>query len=360
MDPQFWKDKKILVTGHTGFKGSWLSVWLKELGANVIGYSLAPPTNPSLFELANVAEGICSVTGDVRDLDHLKSVSQEYSPEILIHMAAQSLVVESHKDPYGTYTTNLLGTLNILEAVRHSDSIRVVIIITSDKCYKNNEWVWGYREDDSLGGIDPYSNSKACAELITSAYRDSYFKKTNTSFKNVAVATVRAGNVIGGGDWAENRLIPDVMQSLASNNRVTIRNPNSIRPWQFVMEPLDGYLTLAEQLWTHGEEYAEGWNFGPNENDAQTVFQIVEKLGQLWGTHVAWEELHQPYPQEANYLKLDCSKARKKLKWAPKLDLDATLKWVVEWYKSYNNAEDVEKLTKSQVVAYQNLHKSRI
>ena len=360
MDPQFWKDKKILVTGHTGFKGSWLSVWLKELGANVIGYSLAPPTNPSLFELANVAEGMCSITGDVRDIEHLKSVSQKYSPEILIHMAAQSLVVESHKDPYGTYTTNVLGTLNILEAIRHSDSIKVVIIITSDKCYKNNEWVWGYREEDSLGGIDPYSNSKAVAELITSAYRDSYFKKTNTSFKDVAVATVRAGNVIGGGDWAENRLIPDVMQSLASNNRVTIRNPNSIRPWQFVMEPLDGYLTLAEQLWTHGTEYAEGWNFGPNENDAQTVFQIVKKLGQLWGTHVAWEELHQPYPQEANYLKLDCSKARNKLKWAPKLDLDTTLKWVVEWYKSYNNAEDVEKLTKSQVVAYQNLHKSRI
>ena len=360
MDPQFWKDKKILVTGHTGFKGSWLSVWLKELGANVIGYSLAPPTNPSLFELANVAEGMCSITGDVRDIEHLKSVSQKYSPEILIHMAAQSLVVESHKDPYGTYTTNVLGTLNILEAIRHSDSIKVVIIITSDKCYKNNEWVWGYREEDSLGGIDPYSNSKAVAELITSAYRDSYFKKTNTSFKDVAVATVRAGNVIGGGDWAENRLIPDVMQSLASNNRVTIRNPNSIRPWQFVMEPLDGYLTLAEQLWTHGAEYAEGWNFGPNENDAQTVFQIVEKLGQLWGTHVAWEELHQPYPQEANYLKLDCSKARYKLKWAPKLDLDTTLKWVVEWYKSYNNAEDMEKLTKSQVVAYQNLHKSRI
>ena len=360
MDPQFWKDKKILVTGHTGFKGSWLSVWLKELGANVIGYSLAPPTNPSLFELANVAEGMCSITGDVRDIEHLKSVSQKYSPEILIHMAAQSLVVESHKDPYGTYTTNVLGTLNILEAIRHSDSIKVVIIITSDKCYKNNEWVWGYREDDSLGGIDPYSNSKACAELITSAYRDSYFRKTNTSSKNVAVATVRAGNVIGGGDWAENRLIPDVMQSLASNNRVTIRNPNSTRPWQFVMEPLDGYLTLAEQLWTHGAEYAEGWNFGPNENDAQTVFQIVKKLGQLWGTHVAWEELHQPYPQEANYLKLDCSKARYKLKWAPKLDLDTTLKWVVEWYKSYNNAEDMEKLTKSQVVAYQNLHKSRI
>jgi CDP-glucose 4,6-dehydratase len=358
MDLQFWKDKKILLTGHTGFNGSWLSVWLKELGANVIGYSLPPPTNPSLFELANVAQGMCSITGDVRDLDHLKSVSQKYAPEILIHMAAQSLVVKSHKDPYGTYTTNVLGTLNVLETVRHSDSIKVVIIITSDKCYKNNEWVWGYREDDSLGGIDPYSNSKACAELITSAYRDSYFKKANTSFKDVAVATVRAGNVIGGGDWAENRLIPDVMQSLASNNRITIRNPNSIRPWQFVMEPLDGYLTLAERLWSHGAEYAEGWNFGPDESDAQTVSQIVEKLGQLWGTHVAWEELHQPYPQEANYLKLDCSKARKKLKWAPKLDLDTTLKWVVEWYKSYNNAEDVEKLTKSQVVGYQNSYKS--
>jgi CDP-glucose 4,6-dehydratase len=331
-----------------------LSVWLKELGANVIGYSLPSPTNPSLFELANVAKGMCSITGDIRDLDHLQSVSQKYAPEILIHMAAQSLVVHSHKDPYGTYTTNVLGTLNVLETVRHSDSIKVVIIITSDKCYKNNEWVWGYREDDSLGGIDPYSNSKACAELITSTYRGSYFKEANTSFKDIAVATVRAGNVIGGGDWAENRLIPDVMQSLASNNRITIRNPNSIRPWQFVMEPLDGYLTLAERLWTHGVEYAEGWNFGPEESDAQTVSQLVEKLGQLWGTHVAWEAIHQPYPQEANYLKLDCSKARKRLQWVPKLDLDTTLKWVVEWYKSYDNAEDVEKLTKSQVVGYQN------
>jgi CDP-glucose 4,6-dehydratase len=357
MNPQFWKNKNILITGHTGFKGSWLTIWLKSLGANLTGYSLAPPTNPSLFELADVANGMQSITGDVRDLNHLKVALQKHSPEILIHMAAQSLVVKSHEDPHDTYTTNVLGTLNVLEAVRHSDSIKVVIIITSDKCYQNKEWVWGYREYDNLGGIDPYSNSKACAELITSAYRDSYFKKPRPPFKDVAVATVRAGNVIGGGDWAENRLIPDVMQSLINDNQVIIRNPNSIRPWQFVLEPLDGYLTLAERLWTNGPEYAEGWNFGPNENDAQSVSWIVEQLGKLWGTKTTWKELPQPYPHEANYLKLDCSKARQKLKWAPKLNLYTTLQWVVEWYQGCNNNENIETLTKKQIISYQNLSK---
>ena len=357
MTPQFWENKNILVTGHTGFKGSWLSIWLKSLGANLAGYSLPPPTDPSLFELAEVSDGMQSIIGDIRDLDHIKDVFQERSPEILIHMAAQSLVVKSHVDPYDTYTTNVLGTLNVLEAVRHSDSIKAVIIITSDKCYQNKEWVWGYREYDNLGGVDPYSNSKACAELITSAYRDSYFKKPKPPFKDVAVGTVRAGNVIGGGDWAENRLIPDVMQSLANDQQVIIRNPNSIRPWQFVLEPLDGYLTLVERLWTNGAEYAEGWNFGPNENDAQSVSWIVEQLGKLWGTTADWEELPQPYPHEANYLKLDCSKARQKLKWAPKLTLNTTLQWVVEWYQGYDNNENIAALTKNQVTAYQNRNK---
>ena len=355
MTPHFWKNKDLLVTGHTGFKGSWLSIWLKNLGTNLIGYSLPPPTNPSLFELAKVSDGMEHIIGDVRDLDYLKSVLQKHSPEILIHMAAQSLVVKSHEDPHDTYTTNVLGTLNVLEAVRHSDSIKVVIIITSDKCYQNKEWVWGYREYDNLGGIDPYSNSKACAELITSAYRDSYFKKPKPPFKNIAVATVRAGNVIGGGDWAENRLIPDVMQSLISNQQVSIRNPNSIRPWQFVLEPIDGYLTLAEKLWTNGMDYAEGWNFGPSENDAQPVSKIVEQLGHLWGIQADWEELPQPYPHEANYLKLDCSKSRQKLQWAPKLNLATTLKWVVEWYQTYHSGQDVGEMTKNQILRYQGL-----
>ena len=357
MNPQFWENKKILTTGHTGFKGSWLSIWLKSLRANLTGYSLPAPTNPSLFELAEVAKGMHSIVGDVRDLDHIKAVLKKHSPEILIHMAAQSLVVESHEDPHDTYTTNVLGTLNVLEAVRHSDSIKVVVIITSDKCYQNKEWVWGYREYDSLGGIDPYSNSKACAELITSCYRDSYFKQPNPPFKNVSVATVRAGNVIGGGDWAQNRLIPDIMQSLIKKQQVVIRNPNSIRPWQFVLEPLEGYLTLAEQLWANGTKYSEGWNFGPNETDAQSVQWIVEQLGQFWGKKTDWKELPQPYPHEANYLKLDCTKARQRLKWTPRLDLATTLEWVVEWYRGWDNGENVAALTKSQITAYQNLIK---
>ena len=352
MNPQFWENKKILVTGHTGFKGSWLSLWLKSLGANLTGYSLPPPTKPSLFELVNVSDGMQSIEGDIRDLDHIKAVLQKNSPEILIHMAAQSLVVKSHDDPHDTYTTNVLGTLNILEALRHSNSIKAAIIITSDKCYQNKEWVWGYREYDSLGGIDPYSNSKACAELITSAYRDSYFDNLKSS---VSVATVRAGNVIGGGDWAENRLIPDVMQSLISDYQVKIRNPNSVRPWQFVMEPLDGYLTLVEQLWANGTEYAGGWNFGPKENDAQTVSRIVEQLGLLWGKKTDWKELPQPYPHEANYVKLDCSKALQKLGWAPKLSLKTTLQWVVDWYKSYGNNEKLIELTQNQILEYQKI-----
>lgn len=355
MNPIFWKDKNVLVTGHTGFKGSWLSLWLKSLKANVIGYSLKPPTNPSLFELANVANGIESNIGDIRNFELFQSALRNHTPEILIHMAAQSLVVRSHENPHDTYTTNVLGTLNVLEAARTSDSIKVVIIITSDKCYQNKEWVWGYREYDSLGGIDPYSNSKACAELITSAYRDSYFKDANPPFKNVAVATVRAGNVIGGGDWANNRLIPDVMNSLVHNRPVIIRNPNSIRPWQFVLEPLEGYLTVAEKLWNMGRKYAEGWNFGPYENDSQSVSEIVIKLGDLWGTKVEIEELSKPHPYETNYLKLDCSKARQELNWAPKLDLATTLQWVVEWYKGYNENKNIADLTRGQIEAYQNL-----
>lgn len=355
MTSEFWKNKKVALTGHTGFKGSWLSLWLKNLEATLSGYSLPPVSYPSLFELANVADGMRSEIGDIRDLGHVKKFLQEHSPEILIHMAAQALVVKSHESPHETYTTNILGTLNMLEAVRQTDSVRVLVIITSDKCYQNKEWVWGYREEDSLGGNDPYSSSKACAELITNAYRQSYFKKPYSPFKNVAVATARAGNVIGGGDWAMNRLIPDVMRSLANNNQVIIRNPKSIRPWQFVLEPLRGYLDLVEQLWNNGIEYAEEWNFGPNEFEGQSVSWIAERLDKLWGTTLGWKELPQIYPHEASYLRLDCSKANQKLNWVPKLNISTTLEWVVDWYKSYGNNANIEELTMNQIKKYQNL-----
>ncbi len=355
MNPNFWKNKKVMITGHSGFKGSWLSLWLKILEAKVTGYSLPPPTEPSLYDLANVSEDLTSVKGDVRDLDHLKATIKECVPEILIHMAAQSLVVDSHEDPVNTYTTNVVGTINALEAARFSDSIKVVIIITSDKCYQNQEWVWGYREHDPLGGMDPYSNSKACAELITSAYRSSYFKEPEQPYKNVSVASVRAGNVIGGGDWANNRLIPDVMKAFMKNEPVVIRNPGSIRPWQHVLEPLCGYLTLAERLWESGMEYAEGWNFGPRETDAQKVSWVVEQLAHLWGAGTKWTELPQPYPHEAHYLKLDCSKSRQRLGWAPQLDLNESLEWVVKWYQSFNNSQDIREITISQILKYQSL-----
>ena len=358
MNPHFWKNKNILITGHTGFKGSWLSIWLKTLGANITGYALPPPTNPSLFKLAKVCEGMNSIEGDIRDLDRITAVLKKHSPEILIHMAAQPLVVKSYEDPYNTFTTNMLGTLNILEGVRHSESIKTVIIVTSDKCYQNKEWIWGYREHDNLGGIDPYSNSKACAELITSAYRNSYFQKPKSPSKNISVATVRAGNVIGGGDWAQDRLIPDIMNSLFDDSLITIRNPESIRPWQFVLEPLDGYLTLAEQLHANGNEYAESWNFGPNESDAQTVDWIVKKLSALWGSEVSCKVLPQSHPYESKYLKLDCSKAHQKLQWKPKLNLNTTLEWVIEWYRGYCNNSNLKELTEKQIKTYQNLNNS--
>lgn len=366
MNPHFWKNKNILITGHTGFKGSWLSIWLKTLGANITGYSLPPPTNPSLFELAKVFENMNSIEGDVRNLDDVMAAFKKNSPEILIHMAAQPLVVKSYEDPYNTYTTNMLGTLNILEAVRHSESIKTVIIVTSDKCYQNKEWIWGYREHDNLGGIDPYSNSKACAELIASAYRSSFFQKSDPSSKNISVATVRAGNVVGGGDWAEYRLIPDIMSSIITDNLITIRNPESIRPWQFVLEPLDGYLTLAEQLYSNqnnyadsnGNEYAASWNFGPNESDAQTVGWIVKKLRALWGSEVNWKVLPKSHPYESKYLKLDCSKALQKLQWKPKLNLNTTLEWVIEWYRGYCNNINLKELTEKQIKKYQNLNNS--
>jgi CDP-glucose 4,6-dehydratase len=349
MNREFWKDKKVLVTGHTGFKGSWLSLWLQELGADVVGYALSSPTQPSLFEVARVADGMNSIMGDVRDLENLQAVIAEHHPEIVIHMAAQALVRYSYKDPVETYSTNIMGTANTLEAVRHSESVRVVVSITSDKCYDNKEWLWGYREQDPLGGRDPYSSSKGCAELVISAYRNSYFSTDEHQNQCVAVASTRAGNVIGGGDWAKDRLIPDIMIALMEKRPVIIRNPNSIRPWQHVLEPLNGYLCLAEQLWTYGSKFAQAWNFGPASEDDKAVSWIVEYLTRSWGHGARWELDHARHPHEDNYLKLDCSKARSQLGWAPKLSLSTALEWIVEWYRAYQKGEDMRPLTEEQI-----------
>ena len=355
MNSSFWAKRKVLVTGHTGFKGSWLSLWLQRLGANVVGYSLQPPTLPNLFDMANVSEGMVSIPGDVRDLEHLQATLAGHCPEIVIHMAAQPLVRRSYQNPVETYTTNVIGTVNVLEAVRRSQSVRVVVCITSDKCYENREWLWGYREDDPMGGHDPYSSSKGCAELVISAYRHSFFPAEEYPRHRVAVASTRAGNMIGGGDWAKDRLIPDAMVALMENRPVSIRFPNAIRPWQHVLDPLHGYLTLAEQLWMHGPEYAQAWNFGPRSEDARTVSWIVERLNHLWGAGTGYEIDPAHHPYESPYLKLDCSKAESLLRWSPKLRLSTALEWVVEWYRGYQRQEDVRRLTEAQIARYEGI-----
>lgn len=341
---EFWQNKKVLVTGHTGFKGSWLSLWLQQLGANVVGYALEPPTNPSLFKEARVAEGMTSIIGDVRDLTQLQSVLQKHQPEIIIHMAAQPLVRESYKDPILTLSTNVLGTAHLLEAARHTDSVRAIVSITSDKCYENKEWVWGYREIDRLGGHDPYSASKAAAELVISTYRDSFMTEAGA-----ALASTRAGNVIGGGDWAKDRLVPDIMRAVMHGRPVIIRNPRATRPWQHVLEPLNGYLTVAEHLWVHGRAFAEAWNFGPNDDDVQPVSWICDTITELWGGGAAWQLDGNDQPHENTLLKLDCSKAKARLGWQPKLNLTEALTWIVEWFQAYENGADMRVVTESQI-----------
>ncbi len=360
MDYTFWNGKKVLITGHTGFKGSWLSIWLQSLGAITIGYALPAPTEPSLFELANVDRGMVSLVGDIRDLENLKAVMAQHQPEIVFHMAAQALVRYSYQNPVETYTTNIIGTVNILEAVRHTPSVRTIVTITSDKCYQNKEWVWGYRESEALGGRDPYSSSKACAEIVISAYRDSYFSAADYDRHRVALASARAGNVIGGGDWAVDRLIPDIMRSFMMGRSVLIRNPHSIRPWQHVLQPLSGYLCVAEYLWKYGLKYAEAWNFGPNEEDAKPVVWIVEQLTKLWGNGATWELDGGQHPHEENYLKLDCSKAKAKLGWEPALSLEQTLEWIVEFYQSYLNKRNIRELVEDKIKRYQSLEQKSI
>ncbi|CAN1531575.1 WcaG Nucleoside-diphosphate-sugar epimerases [Methylophilaceae bacterium] len=352
MNPAFWQGKRVLLTGHTGFKGSWLSLWLQSMGANVVGYALAPPTNPSLFEVANVAKGMISIIGDIRDLAHLRTVFAEHKPEIVIHMAAQPLVRYSYREPVETYSTNVMGTVNLLEAVRHTSSVKAVVNVTSDKCYENREWDWGYRENEAMGGYDPYSNSKGCAELVTAAYRNSYFHPEQYQTHGVAIGSGRAGNVVGGGDWAGDRLIPDMMRAITNAQPVNIRNPHSIRPWQHVLEPLSGYLLLAQKLYEEGASYAEGWNFGPSDEDTKPVQWIVERLTKTWGDDASWKLDGGDHPHEAHFLKLDCSKAKNILNWHPQWHLNEALDKIVEWHKAYELKQDMRKITLMQIDEY--------
>lgn len=349
VNPAFWQGKKVFLTGHTGFKGSWLSLWLQSMGAKVKGFALEPPTAPSLFQEASIAEGMESEIGDIRNLAAITDSVKAFSPDILIHMAAQPLVRLSYREPVETYSTNVMGTVHVLEAARQCSSIRAIVNVTTDKCYENREWVWGYREHEPMGGHDPYSNSKGCSELVTAAYRDSFF---NTS-DSAGLASARAGNVIGGGDWAEDRLIPDILRAFEQSQPVVVRNPLATRPWQHVLEPLSGYLILAEKLYNEGASYAEGWNFGPRDEDVKPVEWILNHMVKHWGQGASWQLDRNPQPHEAQLLKLDISKASSLLKWQPRWSLAQTLDSIVEWHQCWLGKGDVRQLTLDQIGQYQ-------
>jgi CDP-glucose 4,6-dehydratase len=344
-----WSGKRVFLTGHTGFKGGWLSLWLQRLGATVRGYSLEPPTDPSLYEVARVAKGMESVRGDIRDLARLCSAVREFRPEIVIHMAAQPLVRKSYEVPVETFATNVLGTANMLEAVRGCDGVRAVLVITTDKCYENHGSSAAFQESDRLGGYDPYSSSKACAELVVSSYRNSFFNPERYSTHGVAVASARAGNVIGGGDWATDRLVPDVVRSFMGGTPVLIRNPKAVRPWQHVLEPLRGYLCLCERLVESGAEFGEAWNFGPEDNDARPVEWIADRLVSLWGNGAKWLTDDGRHPHEAHTLRLDWSKASARLDWKPALNLSEALEITAKWYKAWQENEDMREVTQEQI-----------
>lgn len=347
-----FNSRKVLITGHTGFKGSWLSILLKKLGADIYGFALEPHTNPSLYNEANIDEFITSCIGDIRDLDHLQKFLSKIQPEIVIHMAAQPLVRESYKFPVETYAINVMGTVNLLEACRKTENVKAIVNVTTDKCYENREWHWGYRENEPMGGYDPYSNSKGCSELVTSSYRNSYFNSKEYDFHGVALASARAGNVIGGGDWAEDRLIPDFIRAITKGENVKIRSPFAIRPWQHVLEPLTGYLSLAAKLFTDGPNFAEAWNFGPDDRDAKNVEWITNTICNLWGNDASYIIDNNPQPHEANYLKLDCSKAKSELDWYPKWDIQKTLTSIVEWNKQFLSGNNIRKITENQIDEY--------
>jgi len=352
MERTFWEGKRVFLTGHTGFKGSWLVLWLNALGAKVTGYALEPPTDPSLFELCHLDELVNSRIADVRDGETLSRTMADASPEIVIHMAAQPLVRDSYKIPVETYAINVMGTVNLLESVRNCKSVRAVVNVTTDKCYENREWVWGYRENEAMGGHDPYSNSKGCAELVTAAYRSSYFNPTSYGDHGVALASARAGNVIGGGDWATDRLIPDCVRALLRGEKIAIRNPHAIRPWQHVLEPLSGYMFLAQKLYEEGACFAAGWNFGPDDNDAKPVEWIVRRMCADWGEGASYEIDRGEHPHEAHYLKLDCSKAKAELGWHPRWNLDTAIDRSIEWARAYQQNRNLRDICLQQIEEY--------
>lgn len=351
----FWKGRNVLLTGHTGFKGSWLCLWLDHLGAKVTGLALDPPTEPSLFQQAAIALSIRSLLMDVRDFAGVKCAIAEYRPEVVIHMAAQSVVRRGYEDPIETYSSNVMGTVHLFEALRQLNHRCVLVNVTSDKCYENREFIWGYRENEPMGGHDPYSNSKGCAELVTSAFRDSFFPPASYERHGVALASARAGNAIGGGDWTSDQLIPDLMRAFLAGRPCEIRNPCAIRPWQFVLEPLRGYLMLAETLSQDPSRFAAGWNFGPSESDARPVSWIANKLAHAWGNTASWRQDVAAHPHEAHFLKLDASKARVHLNWQPVLPLSQALDWIVEWYRGFQTGADLRRLTCAQIERYETL-----
>lgn len=353
IDTDFWKDKKVFITGHTGFKGSWLCLILHMLGAKVTGYAQEPPTNPSLFEICQVHLAAKTVLADIRDLKTLKKNLTSASPEIVIHMAAQALVRESYANPLDTYSTNIMGTVNILEAARDCKSVRAIINVTTDKCYENREWIWSYREIEPLGGYDPYSSSKACSEIVTAAYRKSFFNPKEYKKHSVTLATARAGNVIGGGDWAKDRLIPDCIRAVMNKETITIRNPKAVRPWQHVFEPLTGYLMLAEKLYKKGRQFGDAWNFGPNEDDTKSVAWIANKISSEFGVPLVLHKTDKKKKlHEASTLRLDSTKSRLALGWHPRWNLEKTVDNTIAWYNAYLNVKEMKALCYQQIEEY--------
>ncbi|WP_443113607.1 CDP-glucose 4,6-dehydratase [Herbaspirillum seropedicae] len=350
--PEFWAGRRVFLTGHTGFKGSWLSLWLTEMGAKVTGMGLAPETTPDLFNVARADSGMTSVIGDIRTADLVLKTMQAAKPDIVIHMAAQPLVRYSYAEPVETYSTNVMGTVHVLEAVRKTPGVRAVVVVTSDKCYQNNNLDRAFLEEDAMGGHDPYSSSKGCAELVTTAYRSSYFSPSDYANHGVAIASARAGNVIGGGDWALDRLIPDVMRAITDGQSVRIRSPQAVRPWQHVLEPLAGYLILAQSLYEQGTDFAEGWNFGPPANEAKPVRWIVEMLVNLWGPQARWTQDEGIHPHEAHLLMLDSTKAHKKLGWRPVWTLEQTLSRIVDWHRAQLAGADMHAYCLEEIKAY--------